>query len=111
MASTLMHKFKSCCFDWTYRDENHSLTGLVSFTGFANMDYVIAVKGFKHVDVTQYNEFVVTDIQTLSKEDAKREIKNKEQLSEFTLPDVLPALNFDLEEEVKNMKRTKFDEY
>lgn len=111
VASTLTRKYKSCYFDWTYRDANHSLAGLVSFTGFVQMDYLIAVKGFKAVGVTRYNEFVVTDIQTLSREDAKREMKNKEQLSEFTLPDVLPSLNFDLETEVQGFKITKFDEY
>lgn len=110
VTSTLRHKYKTCYFDWVYNNESHSLSGLVSYTGFIQMDYPIAVKGFKNVEVTRYNEFVVTDIQTLSKEDAKREMKNKEQLSEFTLPDVLPTLNFDLEAEIVDMKRTKFDE-
>lgn len=111
VVSTLKHKFKTCYFDWVYNNENHSLSGLVSFTGFIQMYYPIAVKGFKSVEVTTYNEFVVTDIQTLSKEDAKREMKNKDELSEFTLPDVLPSLNFDLEAETKDLKRTKFNEY
>lgn len=68
------------------------------------MYYPIAVKRFKSVEVTRYKEFVVTDIQTFSKEDAKREMKNKKELSEFTLPDVLPSLNFDLEAETKDFE-------
>lgn len=111
VVSTLKHKYKSCYFDWTFRSENHSLNELVSFTGFIELDCLLAAKGFKRVNVTKYNEFVVTEIQTLSKEEAKREMKNKEELSEFTLPDVLPSLNFDLESETKDLKRTKFNEY
>lgn len=111
VMSTLRHKYKSCYFDWVYRDEKHSIAGLISFTSFIQMDYYSVAKGFKAVEVTEYNEFVVTDIKTLSKEDAKREMKNKEQLSEFVLPDVLPSLNFDLDEESKDLKSTKFDEY
>lgn len=111
VSSTLKYKYKSCYFDWTFRSENHSLSELVSFTGFIELDCLLAAKGFKRVNITKYNEFVVTEIQTLSKKEAKREMKNKEQLSEFTLPDVLPLLNFDLEAEIQDLKRTKFDEY
>lgn len=110
-ASTIIHKYKSCIFDWTYRDANKSLANIKSFSSYIQMDCLLATKGFKAVEVTMRNEFVVTDIHSLSKEDAKREMKNKKRVSVFVMPDILPALNFDLEAETRELKPTDFCEY
>ena len=110
-TSTITNNYKTCFFDWTYRNGDKSLTNLAAFSSYILLDYRNPMKGMKSMDVTKHNEFVVTDVQSLSKEDAKREMKDKSQTSDFVLPDILPALDFDLAEETKNLKQTKFDEY
>ena len=110
-TSTIASRYKTCIFDWTYRDNDKSLTNMLAFSSYIMMDYRNPMKGLKSMEVTKHNEFVVTQVECLSKADAKREMKDKSQTSDFILPDILPALNFDLVEETKNLKQTKFDEY
>ena len=110
-TSTIASKYKTCIFDWTYRDSDKSLTNMLAYNSYIMMDYRNPMKGLKSMEVTKHNEFVVTNVECLSKADAKREMKDKSQTSDFVLPDILPALNFDLVEETKNLKQTKFDEY
>lgn len=54
------------------------------------------------------NDFVVTDVQTLTKEQAQTEMKDKKETADFTLPDCLPAIPYDVAKETEGLLKKSF---
>lgn len=105
--------------DWTYNSPERTLSSAVAYSMFTNFIYRSPFLKIKNpvggklpgMDVVISEEFVVTDFSNLTKEDAHREMKNKSETCDFALPNVLPALPFDVETETKDLKQTRFKEY
>ena len=53
-------------------------------------------------------DFVVTDVHTLDKEQADKELKDKSETADFTLPDCLPAIPYDVAKETQGLEQKKF---
>lgn len=105
--------------DWTYNSPERTLSSAVAYSMFTNFIYRSPFLQIKDsdggelpgMDVVISEEFVVTDFSNMTKEDAHREMKDKSETSDFVLPNVLPALPFDVETETKELKQTRFKEY
>lgn len=97
--------------DWTYSSPDRTMSSFVAYSGRYAFLYNNPMKRMRQIEVVMNFEFIVTDIQPLTKAEAKKEMKDKTQLQDFTLPNILPALGFDLEKETAPLKRTKFNEY
>lgn len=54
------------------------------------------------------NDFVTTDVKTMTKEEAKAEMKNHSETDQFTLPDCLPAIPYDVAAETKDLLKKSF---
>lgn len=99
--------------DWTMRDESSDTTSISSiiaihtnFVGDFQFD-----KESEPIGINAINDFVVTGIEYLTNEEAKKDLKNKEIKHDFKMPDVLPEINFNREKETKNLVETDFWEY
>ena len=99
--------------DWTMRDESSDTTSISSiiaihtnFVGDFQFD-----KESEPIGINAINDFVVTGIEYLTNEEAKKDLKNKEIKHDFKMPDVLPEINFNREKETKNLLEADFWEY
>lgn len=93
--------------DWTYSSKAETWSTLLSFRSVYNYDYQPLPKK-KFIAAEEMRDFVVSDVKTLNKEQADRELKDKTETADFTLPDCLPAIPYDMAKETQGMKKTKF---
>ena len=99
--------------DWTIRDESSdtlSISSIIAihtnFVGDFQYD-----KESEPIGVNAIKDFVVTGIEYLTNEEAKKDLKNKEIEHDFKIPEVLPEINFNREKETKNLVETDFWEH
>ena len=96
--------------DWTMRNKTTdtiSISDLVATHRCIAYEYLHDAKS-KPIYVDTIKDFVVTDVEYLTKEEAKKEMKEKEIAREFKMPNVLPEMNYDKEKETKNLIETDF---
>lgn len=93
--------------DWTYSSKEETWSSLVSFRSVYNYDYS-PLPGKKPIAAEEMRDFVVTDVVSLSGEQAKTELKDKTETADFTLPDCLPPLPYDVAKETKDLLKKKF---
>lgn len=93
--------------DWTYSSREETWSSLLSFRSIYNYDYS-PLPGKKPIAAEEMRDFVVTDVLSLSSEQAKAELKDKTETSDFTLPDCLPSLPYDVTIETKGLLKKKF---
>ena len=111
IMETVTCKHKTWLFDWTYNSPVRSLSNMLSYSSYRLIQFSHPLNLFKSKDISFHNEFVLTEVKSLSKQDDKNEMSDKHETAEFSLPDILPALNFNLADEIKDMKMVKFDEF
>ena len=93
--------------DWTYSSKAETWSTLVSFRSVYNYDYKpLPTKNF--IAAEEMRDFVVTGVNTLGKEQADKEMKDKSETADFTLPDCLPALPYDVAKETQGLEQKKF---
>ena len=93
--------------DWTFSSKAETWSSLVSFRSIFNYDNQ-PLPGKKFISAEEMKDFVVTDAHTLTKEQADKELKDKSETADFTLPDCLPAIPYDVAKETQGLKKTKF---
>lgn len=93
--------------DWTFSSKAETWSSLVSFRSIYNYDEQ-PLPGKNFIAAEEMRDFVVTDAHTLSKEQADKELKDKTETADFTLPDCLPAIPYDVAKETQGLKKTKF---
>ena len=104
-------KWNTSICDWTYKNANRSLVNVAYCSTYHDFSYRSPINPQKPIGVTMACELYITGVTAMKKDDAKAEMKNKSQTRDFVLPDYLPQNTFNLEEEIQDMKQTKFDEY
>lgn len=104
-------KWNTSICDWTYKNANRSLVSVAYCSTYHDFNYRSLMNPLKSIDVTMACELYITGVVAMKKDEAKAEMKNKSQTRDFVLPDYLPQNTFNLEEEIQDMKQTKFDEY
>lgn len=101
-------KTKTHLCDWTFSTpEKETWSSLVSFRNIWNYDYS-PLPGKKAIATEEMNDFVVTDVKTLTKEQAETEMKDKKETADFTLPDCLPAIPYDVAKETEGLLKKSF---
>ena len=102
-----MLKVHTMICDWTFSSKAETWSSLVSFRSIYNYDYQ-PLPGKKFIASEEMKDFVVTDAHTLTKEQSDKELKDKSETADFTLPDCLPAIPYDVAKETQGLKKTKF---
>ena len=102
-----MLKVHTMICDWTFSNKAETWSSLVSFRSIYNYDYQ-PLPGKKFIASEEMRDFVVTGVQTLTKEQADKELKDKTETADFALPDCLPAIPYDVAKETQGLKKTKF---
>lgn len=96
--------------DWTMRNKTTdtiSISDLVATHRCIAYEYLHDAKS-KPIYVDTINDFVVTDVEYLTSEEANKEMKDKKIVREFKMPDVLPEMNYNKEKEIKDLIETDF---
>ena len=93
--------------DWTFSSKAETWSTLLSFRSIYNYDYQ-PLPGKKFIESEEMRDFVVTDVHTLDKEQADKELKDKSETADFTLPDCLPAIPYDVAKETQGLEQKKF---
>lgn len=102
-----MLDIKTDLCDWTYSSEKGTWSTLLSFRKIWNYEYrKLPIK--KPIAAEELSDYVVTGVQTLSKEEATAELKNKSETSDFILPDCLPYIPYDVAKETQGLLQKKF---
>lgn len=59
--------------------------------------------GKSAIETEEMNDFVVTGVKALTKEQAQTEMKDRTETDNFTLPDCLPAIPYDVAKETEGL--------
>ena len=102
-----MLKVHTSICDWTFSSNTETWSSLVSYRSIFNYDEQ-PLPGKNFISAEEMKDFVVTDAHTLTKEQADKELKDKTETADFTLPDCLPAIPYDVAKETQGLKKTKF---
>ncbi len=102
-----MLKVHTALCDWTFSSKEETWSSLLSFRSIYNYDYM-PLPGKKFIASEEMRDFVVTDVTPLSGDQAKTELKDKSETDDFTLPDCLPSLPYDVTKETKDLLKKKF---
>lgn len=85
----------------------HSWSSLLSYRHVYNYDYrPLPTKA--PIAAEEINDFVTTDVKTMTKEEAKAEMKDHSETDQFTMPDCLPAIPYDVAAETKDLLKKSF---
>ena len=96
--------------DWTMRDESSDTLSISSIIA----THKIFVGDFQYdkesepIGINAIKDFVVTDVEYLTSEEANKEMKDKKIVREFKMPNVLPEMNYNKEKEIKDLIETDF---
>ena len=96
--------------DWTFRNNTNdtiSISDLAATHRYIAYDFLHDNKS-KPIYVDAIKDFVVTDVEYLTSEEANKEMKDKKIVREFKMPDVLPEMNYNKEKEIKDLIETDF---
>ena len=105
--ASLLLNVKTQLFDWTLSSLKHSWSSLLSYRRVYNYDYrPLPTKA--PIAAEEINDFVTTDVKTMTKEEAKAEMKDHSETDQFTLPDCLPAIPYDVAAETKDLLKKSF---
>lgn len=97
-------KWEDDVIEWTYSDKSHSASSLISCRHHKKM-----IHGNKHpVMEDDIRELVVVSQTGMSKQEAKREMKDKTITKDFTMPDCMPKTPFNVEEQTKGLVQRDF---
>lgn len=102
-----MLKVHTALCDWTFSSKEETWSSLLAFRSIYNYDYM-PLPGKKFIASEEMKDFVVTEVLPLSSEQAKAELKDKSETADFTLPDCLPPLPYDVAKETKDLLKKKF---
>ena len=100
-------KTKTDLCDWTYSNPKETWSSLVSFRKIWNYDYK-PLPGKDAIETEEMNDFVVTDVKCLTKEQAQTEMKDKKETADFVLPNCLPAIPYDVDKETEGLLKKNF---
>ena len=105
--SSLLLSVKTQLFDWTFSSPKNSWSSLLSYRRVYNYDYrPLPTK--EPIATEEINDFVTTDVKTMTKEEAKAEMKDHSETDQFDLPDCLPAIPYDVAAETKDLLKKSF---
>lgn len=105
--SSLLLSVKTQLLDWTFSSPKNSWSSLLSYRRVYNYDYrPLPTKA--PIATEEINDFVTTDVKTMTKEEAKAEMKDHSETDQFALPDCLPAIPYDVAEETKDLLKKSF---
>lgn len=106
-SNNMMHKTKVNLCDWTFTSKKETWSTLVSFRKIYNYDYKpLPTKEF--IAAEEMSDYVVTGVCTLTGEQAQTEMKDRNETADFTLPDCLPTIPYDIAKETQELVRKKF---
>lgn len=100
-------KIKTDVCDWTFSDKKEAWSSLVSFRKIWNYDNT-PLPGKSAIETEEMNDFVVTGVKALTKEQAQTEMKDRTETDNFTLPDCLPAIPYDVAKETEGLLIKRF---
>lgn len=93
--------------DWTFSQEEESWSSLVSFRGILEYTWKWEKKDEPIVG-KEMKDLLVTGVTTLDKATAEKEMKDKSETDEFTLPANMPAVPYNASEQIKGLEKRKF---
>lgn len=98
--------YKVILTHWSYTDPAMKLSSLAAFRNYTVEEYRTGKKS-PLIIADQTHDFVVTDVQYLTKKEAKEEMKDKETETNFQLPKCLPAVPEVLTDQIPMLVQTK----
>lgn len=106
-GSTL--EFKARLTDWAYTDPTMTTASLAAYRYYA-VEANRSARKSPTILADKMNDFVVTDIVCLTRDEAKEEMKDKERAEDFKMPNNLPAIPAAILEQIPLLKPTKLRE-
>lgn len=102
----MLHVKTDLC-DWTTTREGGPWSSLVAHRRIFDYDYT-PLPGKQPIAAEEMTDFVVTGVQTMTRQQAQKEMKDKTETDDFTLPDCLPAIPYDVAKETQGLVKRKF---
>lgn len=106
----LHYTVKKMFMDWTYSQNEENEKSIQSLRTYREEDFQWSKK-MPVVPVVTQSDIVVYEVTYHSKQDAKAMMKDKEQTTDFILPDCLPALPQSVIEQGKKLQPKKFHDF
>ena len=97
---------KKNILDWTMSDKSSTIQSLLAFRNIKDYIWSFSSKDTAQVEVVQ--DVVMTDCISISKKEAQAEMKDKDVATDFTLPESLPDIPYDIPTETEGLKQTAF---
>lgn len=106
-SDNMLLTVKDAISDWTFSSRKETWSSLVSYRNIFNYD-LCPLPNKAPIAAEEMRDYVVTDVQTLTKEQAEKELKDKSETDDFTLPDCMPAFPYDVAKETEGLVKKKF---
>ena len=93
--------------DWTYSNENATLSSLVSFRGL--LDYTWRwEKKEAPIACKEIRDLFITGMTTQDKATAEKEMKDKSETDKFTLPANMPSVPYNVNKQIQGLVKRTF---
>lgn len=101
------YRIKDDINDWTFSIDEEGNRKMLSLRRFCSCDWIENSKK-DTIYCEELRDFVVTDVSFMTKKQAKEEMNDKTEISDFPHPDSLPDIPYDVERETQGLEKKSF---
>ncbi len=93
--------------DWSFSQPEGNMSSLVSLRTILNYTWKWDKKSTP-IKCKELRDFVTTEVTTMDKATAEKEMKDKSETADFDLPNCLPSINYNVSQQTKGLEKRKF---